>query len=74
MWLEEWEESYALQSSPTAFTYLKTHTFQEIIARQWAGIEKMFHIFTDALLRLKSPSISSWLKSPFVSVPAIASV
>jgi tetratricopeptide (TPR) repeat protein len=74
MWLEEWEESYALQSPPTAFTYLKTHTFQEIIARQWAGMGKMVHIFTDVLLRLKSPSIQSWLKSPFVSVPAIAIV
>jgi tetratricopeptide (TPR) repeat protein len=74
IWFDEWEAYYSLQSPPTALTYLKTHTLQEIIARQWAGMKKMIHLFTDVLLRLKSPSIQSWLKSPFVLVPALVTV
>ncbi len=74
MWLEEWEEYYSLQSPPTALTYLKTHTLQEIVARQWAGMGAMAHVFIDVLLWLKSSSIHGWLKSPFVLVPAFVIV
>ena len=74
MWFDEWEAYYSLQSPPTALTYLKTHTLQEIIARQWAGMKKMIHLFTDVLLRLKSPSLQARLKSPFVLVPALVIV
>jgi tetratricopeptide (TPR) repeat protein len=74
MWLEEWEEYYSPQSSPTALTYLKTHTLQKIVARQGAGMKAMAHVFTDVLLGLKSPSIHGWLKSPFVLVPALVIV
>jgi len=74
LWLEEWEEFYSLQSLPTVSTYLKTHTLQEIVARQWAGMKVVVHVFTDVLLWLKSSSIHSWLKSPFVLVPALVIV
>jgi len=74
MWFEEWEAYYLLQSPPTALTYLKTHTLREIVARQWAGMGAMAHVFIDVLLWLKSSSIHGWLKSPFVLVPAFVIV
>lgn len=74
MWFDEWEAYYSLQSPPTAITYLKTHTLQEITTRQWTGMKEMIRIFTDVLLRLGSPSIQGWLKSPFVLAPAFVIV
>jgi tetratricopeptide (TPR) repeat protein len=71
MWFDEWEAYYSLQSPPTALTYLKAHTLQEIIARQWTGMKTMVYVFADVLLSLKPSYISSWLKSPLILVPAL---
>jgi hypothetical protein len=71
MWVDDWEDVYLLQSPPTVSTYLRTHDLQEVIGREWEGMQEVTHVLANVLLTLKAPFARHVLRSPIVLVSAI---
>ena len=71
MWVDEWEDVYSLQRPPTLGTYLSTHTLQQMIGREWTGMQKMVHVFADVLLTLKPSFARHFFGSPLFLLSAV---
>ncbi|MCB0166630.1 MAG: glycosyltransferase family 39 protein [Anaerolineae bacterium] len=69
MWMDGWREWHPddLDHLPTALTYLQTHTPQEIIDRQWSGMQAMRNILVKTLWPTRTLMVDRFLLSPLSS-------
>ncbi|MCB9076712.1 MAG: glycosyltransferase family 39 protein [Anaerolineaceae bacterium] len=69
MWMDGWREWHPddLDHLPTALTYVQTHTPQEIIDRQWSGMQAMRNILIKTLWPTRTLMVDRFLLSPLSS-------
>ena len=69
MWMDGWREWHPddLDNLPTALTYVQTHTPQEIIDRQWSGMQAMRNILVKTLWPTRTLMVDRFLLSPLSS-------
>ena len=66
MWFDSWEGQYiSRQELPTALTYLKTHSLNDILIRQWTGMAEIMPFLAQALIPVKWKAVYEFLSSPF---------
>jgi hypothetical protein len=65
MWLEDVEGQYVLRDAdfPTASIYLKTHTWSEIMEREWTGFKTMWGVLLEALIPARTWPLYHFLRS-----------
>lgn len=66
MWMDGWREWHPddVDNLPTALTYWQTHSPEEIIERQWSGMQAMRNILVKTLWPTRTLMIDRFLLSP----------
>lgn len=69
MWMDGWREWHPddLDNLPTALTYWQTHSLDEIIERQWSGMQAMRNILIKTLWPTRTLMVDRFLLSPLSS-------